>query len=76
MTAPTLAIHRAARAVTGSLSEFVSGHQRILIDCGLLQSLRTLEDLNRAPFTFVAAEVDAVLQTHAHLDHSGRFRYV
>lgn len=71
MTAPTITIHGAARTVTGSCYELVSGHHHLLIDCGLFQGPRTLEELNRAPFTFAPAKIEAVLLTHAHLDHSG-----
>ncbi|HET9639263.1 MAG TPA: MBL fold metallo-hydrolase [Allosphingosinicella sp.] len=71
MTAPTLTLHGAARTVTGSCFEVASGGHRILVDCGLFQGTRTVEALNREPFGFEARSVDAVLLTHAHLDHSG-----
>lgn len=71
MTAPTITIHGAARTVTGSCFELVVGRYRLLVDCGLFQGPRTLEELNRAPFAFDPQKVDAVLLTHAHLDHSG-----
>lgn len=68
---PTLAFHGAARTVTGSCMEVRSGKHRILVDCGLFQGSRTLEMLNRDPFAFDAAALDAVILTHAHIDHSG-----
>jgi metallo-beta-lactamase family protein len=67
----TLAFHGAARTVTGSCMEVRIGKRRILVDCGLFQGSRTLEALNREPFPFDAASLDAVIVTHAHIDHSG-----
>jgi len=59
----------AARAVTGSCHCLDVGDKRILIDCGLQQG-RDEQDNTR--FLFDAQEVDCVLVTHAHIDHSGR----
>lgn len=67
----SLAFHGAARTVTGSCMELRYANRRILIDCGLFQGSRTLETLNREPFPFNAAALDAVILTHAHIDHSG-----
>lgn len=44
----------------------------MLIDCGLFQGSREVEQDNAAPFDFDAASIDFVLLTHAHLDHCGR----
>jgi metallo-beta-lactamase family protein len=71
VTAPTLTVHGAARTVTGSCFQLAHGRTDILVDCGLFQGTRTIEALNREPFAFDAKAIDAVLLTHAHLDHSG-----
>lgn len=60
----------AAGMVTGSCSLVEAGGHRILVDCGLFQGEE--EELNRKPFPFEPATLDAVLLTHAHIDHSGR----
>jgi metallo-beta-lactamase family protein len=67
-----LSFHGADRDVTGSCHLVECAGQRILIDCGLFQGGRELDDENAAPFGFDAAGIDLVLLTHAHLDHSGR----
>jgi len=70
MTA-TLTFHGAARTVTGSCMEVAAGSSRILVDCGLFQGSRTLEALNHGPLPFDVGSIDAVILTHAHIDHSG-----
>lgn len=62
----------AAGTVTGSryLVETNDG-RRILIDCGLFQGLKQLRQRNRAPFPVPPESLDAVLLTHAHIDHTG-----
>ncbi|WP_435521371.1 MBL fold metallo-hydrolase [Altererythrobacter litoralis] len=67
----SLAFHGAARTVTGSCMEFTHGDSTILVDCGMFQGSRTLERLNFAEFTFDPRKIDAVVLTHAHIDHSG-----
>lgn len=67
----SLAFHGAARTVTGSCMEFSFGGKRILVDCGMFQGSRTLETLNAQRFDFNAREIDGVILTHAHIDHSG-----
>jgi metallo-beta-lactamase family protein len=62
----------AAREVTGSCHLVRCGDRRLLIDCGLIQGAPADEARNRAPFPFTAGDIDAVVLTHAHLDHSGR----
>jgi metallo-beta-lactamase family protein len=66
-----LTIHGAAGTVTGSCYQLERSGVSLLVDCGLFQGSRTLETLNREPFAFDPRKVDAVLLTHAHLDHSG-----
>jgi len=66
-----LAFHGASKTVTGSCMEFSHSGKRILVDCGLFQGSRTLETLNRTAFAFDPRHVDAVILTHAHIDHSG-----
>ena len=61
----------AAGTVTGSCSLVRSGEVTFLVDCGLFQGNRTTEQLNEEPFPFDVADVDFVLLTHAHIDHSG-----
>ena len=62
----------AARAVTGSCHFVRVGGHRILLDCGQIQGSREDEARNREPFPVRAADVDAVVLSHAHIDHSGR----
>jgi metallo-beta-lactamase family protein len=67
-----LSFHGADRDVTGSCHLVECAGKRILIDCGLRQGSRELNEENAEPFGFDAAAVDYVLLTHAHLDHCGR----
>ena len=60
----------AARNVTGSRYFLEANGARLLIDCGLYQEWN-LKDRNWEPFPFAPESVDAVLLTHAHLDHCG-----
>lgn len=68
---PVLTFHGAAGTVTGACFEVVAGRGRVLVDCGMFQGPRTLESLNAAPFEFDPRRIDAVVLTHAHIDHSG-----
>ncbi|MBC7202473.1 MAG: MBL fold metallo-hydrolase [Pusillimonas sp.] len=61
----------AAGTVTGSRHLLESGGKRILVDCGLFQGLKFLRQRNWAAFPVDPASIDAVVLTHAHLDHSG-----
>ncbi len=59
----------AAREVTGSCTLIETGKKRILIDCGLEQGGDTYEN---APMPVAANQIDFMLLTHAHIDHSGK----
>jgi len=58
--------------VTGSCHLLEAAGARVLVDCGAFQGSRALFALNREPMAFEPVTIDAVLLTHAHLDHSGR----
>jgi metallo-beta-lactamase family protein len=60
----------AAGMVTGSCHLVETEGFRLLVDCGLFQGAD--EELNREPFSFSPATLDAVILTHAHIDHAGR----
>jgi metallo-beta-lactamase family protein len=64
-----LSFFGAAREVTGSCHCVEFGGKKILIDCGLQQSMSNLHGNN---FPFHPGEIDHVIITHAHIDHSGR----
>jgi metallo-beta-lactamase family protein len=68
--AVTLTFHGAAQNVTGSRYVLDVDDKRILVDCGYYQE-RQLKSRNWEPFPVPAESVDAVLLTHAHLDHCG-----
>jgi metallo-beta-lactamase family protein len=60
----------AARSVTGSCHQLTVGGRTVLLDCGQIQGTRLDEELNRVPLP--VGRVDAVVLSHAHIDHSGR----
>ena len=61
----------ATRIVTGSCFHIQTKESNFLIDCGLFQGTRENEQKNAEPFPFKPSDVDYLLLTHAHLDHSG-----
>ena len=67
-----ISFHGAAGGVTGSCHLVRVGGRALLLDCGLFQGRREEEAHNRDPFPFDAAALDAVVLSHAHIDHSGR----
>lgn len=68
---PILRFLGAAGTVTGSRFLLETGDARVLVDCGLFQGLRELRQRNWAPFPADPAGIDAVVLTHAHVDHCG-----
>jgi metallo-beta-lactamase family protein len=65
-----LTIHGAARQVTGSMHLLQMGQYKILIDCGLdYEKDRSIQSNENFPFN--PGEIDVVVLTHAHIDHSG-----
>lgn len=68
---PRLRFLGATDTVTGSRYLVESGGRRILIECGLFQGYKRTRDRNRGAFPVSPESIDAVVLTHAHLDHSG-----
>ncbi|MFA6008140.1 MAG: MBL fold metallo-hydrolase, partial [Candidatus Shapirobacteria bacterium] len=64
--------HGAAREVTGTCHELKVGEKSILLDCGMFQGRRRESAEKNATFNFDPKEIDAVILSHAHMDHSGR----
>ncbi len=62
----------AAGEVTGSCHILSIGGRTVLLDCGLIQGGEHPDTRNRDPFPFDAAQIDAVVLSHAHIDHCGR----
>ena len=67
----TLTCLGGAGTVTGSKHLLTHGNTRILIDCGLFQGLKNLRELNWQRLVVAPDSIDAVVLTHAHLDHCG-----
>ena len=61
----------ATQTVTGSKTLVEAADKRLLVDCGLFQGYKALRLRNWSPWPFSARRVDAVVLTHAHIDHSG-----
>jgi metallo-beta-lactamase family protein len=66
-----LKFHGAARTVTGSCYLLETESAKVLIDCGMFQGSKTERELNFRKFPFDPASLDAMLLTHAHIDHTG-----
>ncbi|GAB4169030.1 MAG: MBL fold metallo-hydrolase [Wenzhouxiangellaceae bacterium] len=71
MSRPRLQFLGAAGTVTGSRFLLEFRGRRVLVDCGLFQGYKQLRLRNWRPLPFDPGRLDAVLLTHAHLDHSG-----
>ena len=66
-----LAFLGAAGTVTGSKTLVTHDNKQLLVDCGLFQGYKNLRSMNWEDFPFDLKLLDAVVLTHAHLDHSG-----
>ncbi|HEV8693111.1 MAG TPA: MBL fold metallo-hydrolase, partial [Lysobacter sp.] len=64
--------HGAAGEVTGSLHEVEAAGRRLLLDCGMRQGSPEAERHNADPFPFEPSQLDALVISHAHIDHIGR----
>ena len=71
MSLPSLAFFGATRTVTGSKTLVDSGGTSVLVDCGLFQGERAWRQRNWMPPPVDPTSIDAVVITHAHLDHCG-----
>ncbi len=61
----------ATRMVTGSCYLLEIGNKKMLLDCGMFQGSKMVTAFNEKDFVFAPASIDAVVLTHAHIDHSG-----
>lgn len=67
-----ITFHGAAKGVTGSNHYIETGNSKILVDCGLFQGSSATKKRNYNELPYNPADIDFVLLTHAHIDHSGR----
>jgi metallo-beta-lactamase family protein len=68
---PTVTFWGATRTVTGSMHQLSAGGKTILLDCGLFQGPRAESHRRNRDFPFRAKDIDAVILSHAHIDHCG-----
>ena len=68
---PSIRFHGAAGTVTGSCYQLTTDSGRLLVDCGLFQGQKRLRELNWGTRELQPEAIDAVVLTHAHLDHAG-----
>ncbi|MBU4227752.1 MBL fold metallo-hydrolase [bacterium] len=62
----------AAKIVTGSNFLIETRNTKFLIDCGMFQGSKSINRMNYQPFSFNPREIDFIVLSHAHIDHSGR----
>ncbi|CAN5643345.1 MBL fold metallo-hydrolase [soil metagenome] len=67
----TISFYGGVGSVTGSKYLLESGGRKVLVDCGLFQGLKELRERNWQDPPFRPREIDAVIITHAHIDHTG-----
>lgn len=75
-TALTLTFHGAAREVTGSCHAVSAGTTTVLLDCGLFQGRRAVSRVANEQLPMPLDRVNAVVLSHAHIDHAGRLPYL
>ena len=68
---PTVQFLGAAGTVTGSRHLVTDNGRRVLLDCGLFQGLKELRERNWSEPPFDLQAIDAVVLSHAHIDHTG-----
>lgn len=68
----TLCFYGGVGSVTGANFMLDTGNTAILVDCGLVQGDRFVQETNAEPFAYDPAHVDVLMVTHAHADHIGR----
>ncbi|MFO0937021.1 MAG: MBL fold metallo-hydrolase [Gemmataceae bacterium] len=68
---PTVLFWGATQSVTGSMHQLFAGGKSILLDCGLFQGHRLESFQRNREFPFRAKDIDAVILSHAHIDHCG-----
>ena len=61
----------AAHTVTGSCYLLETNEKKYLVDCGMFQGSKRIREMNYEDFTFNPAEIECMVLTHAHVDHSG-----
>jgi metallo-beta-lactamase family protein len=73
---PTVTFWGAARTVTGSMHRVDAGGKAILLDCGLFQGRRGETDAKNRRLPLPVEEIDAIVLSHAHIDHAGRLPFL
>src|SRR3989344_2765474 len=67
-----ITFHGGTGSVTGANFLIEADGKKILVDCGLNQGMKLVDDINWEPFVYNPAEIDILFITHAHVDHVGR----